>query len=91
VDASNEEVLSTYQSLAALYNEIQAKRDAAIEEKAKRPLFQLPQINIQLPKIEMPKIEIPQIRLQSPFVFGNKKEETESLQQPETDRKGKEQ
>lgn len=75
VDASDEEVNSSYRTLIDIYNQIQARRDAAIEEQKGRPLFQLPQINIQLPKVELPKIEMPQIRFQSPFVFGKKNEE----------------
>ncbi len=85
VDASNEEVASAYHSLAGIYNDIQAKRDALIAEQARKPLIQLPQINIQLPKIELPKFELPQIRFQSPFVFGKNVDESqnEALPQPE--------
>ena len=75
VDASDEEVISSYRALIEVYNQIQAKKDEAIEAQKNRPLFQLPQINIQLPKVELPQIEIPQIRFQSPFVFGKKDED----------------
>ena len=85
VDASNDEVTSAYHSLAEIYNEIQSKCDALIAEQARKPLIQLPQINIQLPKIELPKIELPQIKFQSPFVFGKKEDQaqTEVLPQPD--------
>jgi len=90
VDASDEEVVSSYRALTGIYNQIQAQKDTAIEEQKARPLFQMPQINIQLPKVELPKIEMPQIRFQSPFVFGKKKEEQElqALQEPESDESG---
>ena len=74
VDASDEEVVASYRALTDIYNQIQAKRDAALEKQKGQPSFQLPQINIQIPKIDLPKIEIPQIRFQSPFVFGKEKE-----------------
>ena len=74
VDASDEEVISSYETLTNIYNQIQEKKDAVIEDQRGRPLFQLPQINIQFPKVELPKIEMPQIRFQSPFVFGKKEE-----------------
>ena len=77
VDASDEEVISSYRVLTDVYNQIQARRDAKIEENKGRPLFQFPQINIQLPKIEMPKIELPQIRFQSPFIFGKRKKQNQ--------------
>ena len=77
VDASNEDVISAYQNLISVYNEIQARRDAALEEEKKHPAIQAPLINIQLPKIELPKLELPQIRFQSPFVFGKKEENEE--------------
>ena len=85
VDASDEEVVAAYRSLAEIYNVIQAKRDAAKMEQAKKPLFQLPQINIKLPKIELPKIELPPIRLQSPFAIGKKQEQPEEKALPEPD------
>ena len=87
VDASDEEVITSYRALTEVYNQIQARKDEAIEQQKGRPLFQMPQINIQLPKVELPKIEMPKIRFQSPFVFGGKKEETEvkALQEPESD------
>ncbi len=84
VDASDEEVISSYHTLIDIYNQIQEKRDMSLEEQKGRPLFQLPQINIQLPKFELPKISIPEIRFQSPFVIGKKNNEEESLPQ-ETD------
>lgn len=77
VDVNDEEVKNAYEGLINIYNQIQAQRDASLAERKSRPLIQLPQINIQLPKVELPKIEIPQIRFQSPFVFGKKKEEPE--------------
>ena len=73
VDASDEEVTASYHALTDVYNQIQAAKDAAIEERKKRPRFQMPQINIQLPKVELPKI-----RFQSPLVFDKKKEEREA-------------
>lgn len=71
VDASNEEVISTYQSLTELYNKIQAERDAVLEAKQKKQIKQRPQINIQFPKAKLP-----QLKLQSPFVI-EKKDETD--------------
>ncbi|MBR6027754.1 MAG: hypothetical protein IKP40_01595 [Clostridia bacterium] len=74
VDATDEEVTSSYKELAEIYNQIQAKRDAAIEERKKQPLFQLPQINLQLPKVELPKVELPKVELPKirfPFAFPN--------------------
>ena len=68
VDASNEEVTLAYRSLAEIYNQIQKQRDE-IEDKTKKQMLKIPQINLQRPKIEMP-----QIKLQSPLVFGKKKE-----------------
>ena len=87
VDASNEDVVTAYRSLAVIYNEIQARRDSAIAEHAKKPLIQMPQINIQLPKVELPKIELPQIKFQSPFVLGKKQEKPtqEALPEPGSD------
>ncbi|MBQ3477057.1 MAG: hypothetical protein IJH25_02655 [Clostridia bacterium] len=87
VDATNEDVITAYRSLVAIYNEMQARRDSALEERAKKPLIQMPQINIQLPKVELPKIELPQIKLQSPFVLGNKQEKPapEALPKPGSD------
>lgn len=87
VDASDEEVITSYKALTDVYNQIQGKKDAAIESQKGRPLFQLPQINIQLPKVELPKIEMPQIRFQSPFVFGKKEEiqEVKTLEEPSSD------
>ena len=52
--------------LTDVYNQIQEKKDEAIEAHKGRPLFQMPQINIQLPKVELPKIEMPQIRFIRP-------------------------
>lgn len=77
VDASDEEVIVSYKTLTDIYNQIQKKKDEAIEAQKNRPLFQMPQINIQLPKMELPKIEIPQIRFQSPFVFGKKEQDSQ--------------
>ncbi|MBR6321494.1 MAG: hypothetical protein IKR59_01375 [Lachnospiraceae bacterium] len=77
VDTTDEDVAASYRMLIDIYNRIQADKDASINAQKGRPLFQLPQINIQLPKVELPKLEIPQIRIQSPFVFGKKKEEPE--------------
>lgn len=90
VDASSEEVVSAYRSLAEVYNAIQAKRDESKLNQAKKPLIQFPQINIQLPKVELPKIELPPIRLQSPFAIGKKPEKPEekALPEPEIDEKG---
>ena len=73
VDISSEEVTSAYRSLAAIYNQIQQQRDE-IEDKGKKPALKAPQINIQLPKIDLP-----QIKLQSPLVFGKKKENDRGL------------
>lgn len=83
VDASNEEVLSSYQELIGIYNRIQEQRDkAAIEESKNRPAFQLPQININFNKIELPKLELPKIRFQSPFIVGGQddKEKVQALE-----------
>ena len=77
VDASNEEVTDSYHRLIEIYNQIQIRRDAALEEKKNKPKLQLPQINIQLPNISFPKLEKPQIHFQSPITFGKKKKETE--------------
>ncbi len=87
VDASNDEVISAYRSLVEIYNNIQSKRDTAIEEQARKPLIQMPQINIQLPKIELPKFELPQVKFRAPFVFGKKddKAEADALPQPDSD------
>ena len=87
VDASDEEVTASYRVLTEIYNQIQAKKDAETEEQKGKPLFQIPQINIQLPKVNLPKIEMPQIRLQSPFVFGKKQEssETKMLDGPDSE------
>lgn len=76
VDASDEEVASSYKALTDVYNQIQKEKDTTIEIQKSKHLFQLPQINIQIPKVEMPKIEMPQIRFQSPLVF--RKNEKES-------------
>ena len=86
VDASNEEVITSYKMLTDVYNQIQERKDKAIEAQNGRPLFQLPQINIQLPKVELPKIEIPQIRFQSPLIFGKKEEnqDVKELEEPGT-------
>ena len=71
VDISNEEVTSAYRSLAEIYNQIQIQRDEIKE--GHKPSLKMPQINMQLPKIGLP-----QIKIQSPLVFGKKKEnETE--------------
>ncbi|MDI9506590.1 MAG: hypothetical protein GX246_09970 [Clostridiales bacterium] len=83
VDATNEDVISAYRSLAILYNEIQERRDAAIEENAKKPWIQMPQINIQLLNVELPKIEMPQIKFQLPFVLGKKQEKPAPKALPE--------
>lgn len=83
VDASDEEVVSSYQALTRMYNELQAKKDDAIEQQKGRPLFQMPQINIQLPKFELPKIEMPKIRFQSPFVLGDNKKQQDAEALPE--------
>ena len=87
VDATNEDVITAYRSLAVIYNEIQARRDSAIEEHSKKPLIQMPQINIQLPKVDMPKIDLPQIKFQSPFVIGKRQEKPapEALPEPGSD------
>ena len=81
VDATDDDVKNTYNQLAVIYNQIQASRDAKIEGEKNRPLFQLPQINIQLPKIELPKIS--EIRFQSPFVVDKKDKSEEALPIPE--------
>lgn len=87
VDASDEAIITAYRSLTQIYNEIQSRRDTALQEQERKPFIQFPQINIQLPKIDLPKIELPQIKFQSPFVFGNKenKEKVEALPQPESE------
>ena len=87
VDASDEEVITSYKALTEVYNQIQGKKVEAIEAQKGRPKFQMPQINIQLPKVELPKIEMPQIRFQSPFVFGKKEEsqEVKALEEPNSD------
>ena len=87
VDVSDAEVLSTYRALTEVYNEIQAARDAATAARAKKPLFQMPQINIQLPKVELPKIEMPTIRFQPPVLFGKKEEKQHAEALPESDEK----
>ena len=74
VDASDDEVITSYRALANVYNQIQEKRDGALQAHKNRPPLQLPQINIQLPKVDLPKIDIPPIRFQSPFVLGQKRE-----------------
>lgn len=55
IDASNEEVLSSYYALAGIYNEIQAKRDQAklgpAHKQGAKKLIQMPQIKIQLPPV----------------------------------------
>ena len=79
VDASDEEVITSYKALTDLYNQMQKKKEETIEAKKNRPLFQMPQINIQLPKVELPRIEMPQIRFQSPFVIGKKEQESQEL------------
>lgn len=88
VDATDEDVLTSYQALTDVYNQIQARKDEAIEAHKNRARFQLPQIIIQIPKAERPKLEIPQIRLQSPFVLGKKAEsqDIKALGDPSTDR-----
>ena len=83
VDAATEDVVAAYHSLAVIYNEIQAKRDFAVEHHEKKPLVQMPQINIQLPKVELPKIDLPKIKLQSPFVLGKKQEKQAPASLPE--------
>ena len=88
VDAFDDDVRNTYNRLAIIYNEIQAKRDARIEGEKNRPLIQLPQINIQLPKIEIPKIT--GIRFQSPFVVDKKPDSKEALPVPEDTEQNKE-
>lgn len=87
VDASDEDVITSYQTLTEVYNQIQAEKDDAIEQRKGHALFQMPQISIQLPKVELPQIDMSQIRFQSPFVFGNKKTEPEvrTLQEAEVD------
>ncbi len=74
VDATDQEVNSSYAQLIEIYNQIQAKRDEALEAQKNRPALQRPQINIQLPKVELPKIDMSQIRFQSPLVFGKKQD-----------------
>ena len=69
VDASNEEIYSAYQSLKDLYNQIQADRAFLSASHTKKPLLQLPQINVKLPKVELKKVNIPSIQFQSPHVF----------------------
>lgn len=81
VDASDNEVITSYKKLTDVYNQIQKKRDEAIEAQKNRPLFQLPNIQlpiIELPKVELPKIDLPQIRFQSPIIFGEKEESKSS-------------
>lgn len=87
VDTTNEDVISAYRSLAEIYNEIQAKRDTAIEEDTKKPRIQMPQITIQLPKVELPKVDFPNIKIRSPFVREKKQEKPvlEELQEPDSD------
>ena len=58
VDAPDVEVQKAYHILTEIYNAIQAKRDATLESKKKKPVLQLPTINIQIPKISLPKINI---------------------------------
>lgn len=88
IDASDEEVIASYQVLTDVYNQIQAKKNEEIDAHHSRPRFQLPQINIQIPKTERPKLEMPQIRFQSPFVLGKKTESQyiEASEDPNTDR-----
>ena len=74
IDLSNEQLEFTYKTLLNAYNEMQQRKDAKLADNKNRPLFQLPQINLQLPKIEFPKIDLSQIRIQSPFVFEEKKD-----------------
>lgn len=87
VDASDEEVIASYQALTEVYNQIQVRKDEAIERQKGRPFFQVPQINIPLPKVELSKIEMPKLRFQSPFAFGGKKEDADvkALQGLESD------
>ncbi|MBR5379329.1 MAG: hypothetical protein IK140_02235 [Clostridia bacterium] len=85
VDASDEEVVTSYNKLTDIYNQIQVMKDQSIEAQRGRPLFQLPQINIQLPKVDFSKIGIPKIRIQSPFVIGKENEESQdakALEEP---------
>jgi hypothetical protein len=83
VDALDNELRSAYHALMDAYNKIQERRDSEAEKEKSRPFFQMPQINIQLPKVELPKIEMPQIRFQSPFVI----EKTESKAEAEPSEK----
>lgn len=80
VDAKNEDVMSAYHSLTKVYNEIQSKMEMAKDEQSKKPLIQMPQINIQIPRVELP-----QIKFQSPFVLGKKGENEEEKALPPAD------
>ena len=91
VDASSEEVVAAYRYLAGIYNEIQARRDSAEAQRAKRPLIPLPQVNIQLPKVKIPELELPPIKNQPSFIFNKKgSPEAKALPQPDSDQKTKE-
>ena len=67
VDISNEEATITYRSLVDIYNQIQQQRGEI--EEGKKTALKIHQINMQLPKLDLP-----QIKIQSPLVFGKKKE-----------------
>lgn len=72
VDMSDKELLLAYHSLTEIYNEIQAKRDAALAERANKPRVQMPSIHIQLPKVELPRIDVSALVSQVPALFGKK-------------------
>lgn len=74
IDATNEEVVSAYHSLAEIYNEIQARHDSLIAKRTQIPRFSKLQKTVQLPKVELPKIDLQQIRTKSPFVLDHEKE-----------------
>ena len=72
IDASNEEVLSSYYTLAGIYNEIQAKRDKA-------------KLNSANTENSKKLIQMPQIKIQFPPVLGKKQDKDTTEVQPEPD------
>ena len=85
VDASNEEVQSTYSKLADIYNEIQAKHEMSVTESGKKPFLHIPKISSNLPKPDHRKLELPKIKIQSPFLIEKKQDSPPKETLPEPD------
>ncbi len=83
VDASDEAVLTAYKTLTEVFNEIQARRDAATTKSSEKMLDGKSEKSLPHPKAALPKIALPRIKLQLPFVVDKKPDETTSETLPE--------